>query len=260
MIKSIFFDIDGTLVAREQPLPGAVAAISQARRRGFALRFLTNITGRTPDTIAAQLQGQGFDIAAQEIQTATTSCVAYLKSLPGTRCHLIIPDAIRPLFDGIDTNDENPEVVVIADIGERFDFQVLNRAFLMLRAGAELVAPQKGLFWFDQGGARLDCGSFILGLEAAAGKRAVVTGKPSPVFFERAMAHVGCSAHELLVVGDDVSTDVLGAAGIGARSALVATGKYVPGAEHSAARGPDFLLRSMADLEPLLERLAGGDA
>lgn len=255
MIKSIFFDIDGTLVAREQALPGAVEAVRHARRCGFSLRFLTNITGRAPPSIAADLQRQGFDIQGHEIQTATTSCVEYLKSRPGAGCHLIVPESIRPLFDGVRTDDENPDVVVIADIGEQFDFRVLNRAFLMLRAGAELVAPQKGLFWFDKDGPKLDCGSFIVGLEAATGKRAVVTGKPAPVFFERALAHVGCCAKEVLVIGDDASTDVAGAAGIGARSALVATGKYLSGAELSAQPRPDFFLRSMADFRSLADRL-----
>lgn len=257
MIKAIFFDIDGTLTARGQALPGAVDAVRHARRGGFALRFLTNITGRAPASIAADLQEQGFDIEAREVQTATTSCVDYLQARPGIRCHLIVPESIRPLFEGIRTDDESPDVVVIADIGELFDFRTLNRAFLMLRAGAELVVPQKGLFWFDKDGPRLDCGSFIVGLEAATAKRALVTGKPSAVFFERAMAHVGCCAAEVLVIGDDASTDVAGAAAVGARSALVATGKYQPGAQLQQPR-PDFFLRSMADFASLAERLGSG--
>jgi HAD superfamily hydrolase (TIGR01458 family) len=257
MINSILFDIDGTLVAREQALPGAVEAVRNARYRGLSVRFLTNITGRSPAAIAAGLQALGFDIESHEIQTATTACVEHLKSRPAARCHLIVPQSILPLFEGIRIDDNNPDVVVIADIGEQFDFRVLNRAFLMVRAGAELVVPQKGLFWFDKDGPKLDCGSFIVGLEAATGKCATVTGKPSAVFFERAMAHIGCRPAEVLVIGDDASTDVAGAAGVGARAALVATGKYYPGAELVAGSSPDFFLRSMADLPALLERLAG---
>jgi HAD superfamily hydrolase (TIGR01458 family) len=255
MIKSIFFDIDGTLTGRGTVLPGAVEAVNHARRQGLALRFLTNITGREPASIAAELKQQGFAIESHEIQTATTACVEYLKSRPGLTCHLIVPSAIRPLFNGIAIDDQNPYVVVIGDIGAQFNFEILNRAFLMLRAGAELVAPQKGLFWFDRDGPKLDCGSFIVGLEAASGKTAIVTGKPAELFFERALAHVGCRADEALVIGDDVSTDVLGAARIGAHSALVGTGKYTPGAELSEGGRPDYFLPTLTQLPTLLDAL-----
>ena len=251
-IKSVLFDVDGTLVGRGRVLPGAVEAVACARRRGLAVRFLTNTTSRGPDQIAAELQSQGLPIESDEIQTATTVCVEYLKSRPDITCHLIVPPSICPMFDGIAINEKEPDVVVISDIGEQFNFQVLNQAFLMLRAGAELVVPQKGLFWFDHDGPKLDCGSFIVGLEAATGKEATVTGKPSELFFQRALAHVGCRADEALIIGDDISTDVLGATRIGASSLLVGTGKYTPGAECNSAVRPNYFLPTLEQLPQLL--------
>lgn len=252
MIKSVLFDIDGTLVARGKALPGAAEAVACARRKGLAVRFLTNITGRSPDLIAADLQSQGLAIEGQEIQTATTACVEYLQSRPGITCHLIVPPSVRPMFDGIAIDDQAPDVVVISDIGEQFNFQVLNRAFLMLRTGADLVAPQKGLFWFDHDGPKLDCGSFIVGLEAATGKEATVTGKPAELFFQRALAHVGCRADQALVIGDDVGTDVLGAARIGATSVLVGTGKYTPDAQSTGPVQPNHFMPTLEQLPQLL--------
>jgi len=251
-IKTILFDVDGTLVGSGRALPGAAEAVACARRRGFAVRFLTNTTGRSSDQIAVELQSLGLAIEGDEIQTATTVCVEYLKSRPGITCHLIVPSSIRPMFDGIAINEKEPDVVVISDIGEQFNFQVLNRAFLMLRAGAELVVPQKGLFWFDHDGPKLDCGSFIVGLEAATGKVATVTGKPSELFFQRALTHVGYRANEALIIGDDISTDVLGATRIGARSLLVGTGKYTPGAERNSAVRPNYFLPTLKQLPQLL--------
>ena len=170
-IKTILFDIDGTLVGRGKALPGAAEAVAWARDQGLAVRFLTNITGREPNQIATELKSQGLAIEGHEIQTATTVCVEYLKSRPGRTCHLIVPSSVRHMFDGIPTDDQKPDVVVISDIGEQFNFRILNQAFLMLRAGAELVAPQKGLFWFDHDGPKLDCGSFIVGFGSCNGQR-----------------------------------------------------------------------------------------
>lgn len=252
MIKSIFFDIDGTLVSRGLVLPGAIDAITYARKQGLSLRFLTNITGRTPSVIATELRQQGLDIEDIEIQTANTACVEYLKSRHGITCHLIVPSNIKSMFDGIVIDDNTPDVVVLSDIGEKFNFGILNRAFLMLRAGAELVVPQKGLFWFDHDGPKLDCGSFIVGLEAASGKKAIVTGKPAEVFFRSILSQVGCCGDEVLVVGDDITTDILGASTIGAYSALVGTGKYIPGIELDHKKKPDYFLPTLEDFPNLL--------
>ena len=77
-LRSILFDIDGTLVARGRPLPGAIEAVADARRQGLALRFLTNITGRLPSDIAADLRAHGFLVENDDVQTArprvSTSC------------------------------------------------------------------------------------------------------------------------------------------------------------------------------------------
>lgn len=94
-------------------------------------------------------------------------------------------------------------------------------------------------------------GAFILGLEAAAGQAAVVTGKPSAVFFQAALDALGICASEALVVGDDVLTDIAGARGSGLASVLVRTGKgEMPRAPDAAA--PDAQLQSIAGLMPYL--------
>lgn len=226
---------------------------------GLSLQFLTNVTRRMPAVIAAQLRAEGFDIRDHEVQTAMTCCAEYLSSRPGASCHLLVPEAMRPLFDGLNIDDETPDFVVIADIGEGFNFANLNRAFLMLRRGADLVVPQKNLFWFDVSGPKLDSGSFLLGLEAASGKQALVTGKPSAAFFQRALWRAQCRADQVLVIGDDVSTDIRGARALGARSVLLGTGKYRSGDETHPQDSPDHFLSDLSGLSDLLLSLTRGE-
>lgn len=254
-VKAILFDIDGTLLYRGAAIDGAAATVAHVRALGMQVRFLTNITGRTPERIAADLSAAGIAATAAEVQTATTVCVAMLRARIGVRCHLMVPPDVLPMFDGIARDDDHPQVVVLSDIGERFDFHTLNRAFLMLREGAELIALQKNLFWFDSDGPKLDCGAFVLALEAAAGTQATVTGKPSRVFFDSALAGVDCAREEVLVVGDDISTDVAGASAAGVRTMLVGTGKYADGqTTHSDCQATHFI-ESVKDLPQLLRTL-----
>jgi ribonucleotide monophosphatase NagD (HAD superfamily) len=57
------------------------------------------------------------------------------------------------------------------------------------------------------------------------------------------------------MVGDDVASDVVAAQEVGIRGVLVRTGKYLPGDQEKAARPPDHVLGSFADLPDLIEEL-----
>nr|CBX20942.1 putative hydrolase, HAD-superfamily, subfamily IIA [Pseudomonas syringae pv. syringae] len=224
-IKALLIDIDGTLVFKGRAIPGAADAIEAARMAGIQLRFLTNITGQLPSSIAEDLKRQGINVRAEEIHTASTSCARYLKSLGDVSCFFLMPESVNSLFDGIARDHVSPDIVVIGDIGESFNYACLNQAFGYLHQGARLVVPQKNLFWFNADGVRLDCGAFILGLEAASGNTALVTGKPSPLFFTSVIDSLGVSASQTMIIGDDLRTDIAAAQNLNVAHALVLTGK-----------------------------------
>jgi HAD superfamily hydrolase (TIGR01458 family) len=118
-----------------------------------------------------------------------------------------------------------------------------------------LVACQKNRYWREAGGLSLDAGPFVAALEYAASVRARVVGKPSREFFLAALSGTDVEPSSVLVVGDDVETDVLGATSAGMRAALVRTGKYRPGDEERVPHQGVLVLESLASLP---EALAGG--
>jgi HAD superfamily hydrolase (TIGR01458 family) len=255
-IKAILLDIDGTLIFKGKALAGAQRALLDLREAGFLVKFLTNISARAPSTIAADLRASGFDIADSEIQSAATACVRYIRGCAGLTAHLLVPDSMRPLFAGVKIDDEAADLVVVADIGERFNYARLNHAFHLVRGGARLVVPHKNLVWYDDNGPRLDAGAFVVGLEAASGQPALVTGKPSPVFFHTAMDELGVVPDETVVVGDDIQTDIAGASHLGLHSVLVRTGKGALQRPADYVR-PEHEIDSIADLNGLLCRIGG---
>jgi len=88
---------------------------------------------------------------------------------------------------------------------------------------------------------------FVVALEHATGKKAKVLGKPSREFFLAGVAKLGLEAGDVLMVGDDIRTDVEGARGAGLKGALVKTGKFRE-ADLSADARPDLVLDSVASL------------
>ncbi len=160
----------------------------------------------------------------------------------------MVDDAVKAFFKEIPIDDDAPDFVVVGDYGEGFDFHALNHAFRLLMNGAELIALQKNLYWFSSEGMFLDCGAFVTLLESAANKTAEVMGKPSETFFKIALESLQVSPNEAVVVGDDITSDIVGAERMEMRSILVKTGKFKPDQLENPVAKPTWVLDSVAEL------------
>ena len=89
-------------------------------------------------------------------------------------------------------------------------------------------------------------------LEYATGREAAIVGKPSRAFFEAAAESMGIDLGDVVVVGDDVNTDVAGAQAAGAAAVLVRTGKFREGDLSPGSPSPDLVLDSLASLPQAL--------
>ena len=225
--KGIIFDIDGTLILNNQPLPGAVEVVAILRRAGVLLRFVTNTTGRTSEQLRTSLRELGFDIQSDEIMTSLTACIHFIhQAYPDKAGFLAIPENIKSQFAKIKQTMDNPAFVVLGDLDEAFDYTILNRVFNYMRDGAQLITFHRNPFFFRGGKTWLDSGPFTLALEHASGQKAMVTGKPAPEMFERAVKLMELKKNEVIVIGDDVSSDIQGAKNAGLKGYLVTTGKF----------------------------------
>ena len=253
-IGGLLLDMDGVLTVSWEPLPGAVAAFARLRSAGLPLRVLTNTTGRSRAALAAGLRRSGFDIVDDEVLSASVAAGAYLRAVhPGARVFLL-GDAQPADLEGVELVglDDDPEVVLFSGADESYAFATLNRVYRVLLDGAAFVAMHRTFAWMTTAGLCLDAGAYVVGLEQALGRRAVVTGKPSPAFFAAGLAALGLPADRVVMVGDDIAGDVLAAQAVGIRGVLVRTGKYRPDALELAPGAPDHVVDSIASVPGLL--------
>ena len=249
---AIFFDIEGTLTHEGRPIAGAAEVLHMVRDGGANIRFLTNITSRMPQTIAEDLRKFGLPANDDEVLTAATACATYVGFRNLETVRLIIPEKVRPLFADFKEDRHNPSAVIIGDVAEQFDFNLLDDIFRQIDGGSELIAMSRNLFWFNKGRKQLDAGAFVSALELATGQEATVCGKPSEVIFSMAVKSLEDPQCRILVVGDDIKTDIAGANQAGLEAILVGTGKYTD-QDCLCVPYADFL-PSVADLPDLLTK------
>ncbi len=251
-MRGILFDLDGVLYNGEEPITGAAEAVAWVRDRQIPHLFVTNTTSRGADVIAGKLTGFGIPASAEQILTPPKATVAWLAGRPRGALALFVPPKTHSEFAGFEVLPEDREngadYVIVGDFGERWNFRSLNRAFRLLHnnQAATLIALGMTRYWQAPDGPRLDTAPFIAALEHATGRRAVVLGKPSREFFEAAVGRLGLAAKDVLMIGDDIRTDICGAQAAGLKAALVRTGKFRPSdldRGHPAGHGVGFNCR-----------------
>jgi ribonucleotide monophosphatase NagD (HAD superfamily) len=81
----------------------------------------------------------------------------------------------------------------MGDASAYLPYETLNVAFRKILRGAEFLALANNRNFLDRDGElSLDLGAFVAALEYASGRRALVLGKPSPLFFAKAVDSLGC--------------------------------------------------------------------
>jgi len=226
--RGVLLDLSGVLYAGDHALPGARQALERLPAAGLAVRYITNTTRSTRRETVERLAAMGLAVAESEVFSAPLAARSLIEQR-GLRPLLIVHPRLEPEFAGLDTRD--PNAVLLGDAGAAFTYARLNEAFRLLLDGAPLLAMARNRYFRDGEALSLDAGPFVAALEYAAGTQAEVIGKPSRAFFLAAAHDFGCRPGQVVVVGDDVEADVVGATAAGMQGILVRTGKYRSGDE-----------------------------
>ena len=252
-IKGVLFDLDGVFYVGNQLVSGGNETLSWLRSQGIGYRFVTNNTTLSRSALVARLQHLGLDISENELLSANFAGVLQLQKMGLNRCRLILAEAAQA--DYPPSIDEKPEAIVIGDIGNDWDYDLLNTLMNQILEGAELIALHKGRYFKTDKGLMLDSGAFVTALEHATGKKAHVVGKPNPAFFGMGSALLEASPNELIMVGDDLINDIEGAQNTGYHAVLVQTGKYRKAIVEQSEIIPDGIIPSVAALPNYLSLL-----
>lgn len=254
-VDGVLLDIEGVLMSSSAPLPGAARTVEALRRRGLPVRFVTNTTSTPSARIAAGLIHAGIEVRAGELVTAASVTAAYLRDHhPDARC-LVLNDGTNADLAGIrlaDPDDPTADVVVVGGAGPSFGWKQLNTALNCLLEGAALVSMHGAPVWHTPEGFCLDGAAYARMLESASGVEAVVAGKPAPHMFLTAAESTGADPEHLIMVGDDLASDVLAAQALGMVGVQVRTGKFRQQTLDRSPEAPDHVIDSIADLLGLI--------
>jgi HAD superfamily hydrolase (TIGR01458 family) len=275
-VRALLLDLDGVIVLAEKPVEGSAAAIATLAEKRIPFRIVTNTSLVSRATLSRWGASMGAPIPADRFQSALSVSAAYTaRHFPGQPLYVLASDDALSEFAGqrllshedAGNRDARAAAVVVGDSPESATWDNLNRAFRLIRNGAELIGMHKNRWWLTPDGPTIDSGAFVAGLEFSAGVKARIVGKPAREFFTEAANALAAEARsrgepplrrrDVLMVGDDLETDVRAAQRAGLRGAFVLTGKHTRADLATAAkRGrtpPDLIADSLADVVAALD-------
>lgn len=249
-IKGVLLDLSGVVFSGDAAIGDAVASIAELRASGIPYRFVTNTTSKPLRTLVDRLRRLGIEDEDGNVFTPAQAARGLIRERGLSAHYLVHAD----LLEDLDAPARAElDAVVVGDAGSGFDFASLNQAFRLIDAGAAFIALARNrTFKDDDGRVSLDAGPFVVALEYASRREALVVGKPAAAFYEAALADLGTAADETAMIGDDVEADVAGALAVGMLGVLVRTGKYRKGDEGRIDPAPT---RTVADLRAAVDWL-----
>lgn len=252
-MKAVLFDLDGVLYEGENAIEGAADAVEYFRQESIPHLFVTNTSSRPRSALVEKLQGLGLEISTDDLHTPPAAAAEWLQGHRIRKVALLIREATQEEFSEFTIAKADDEdgvgAVVVGDLGDAWDYHTLNRGFRLLMQYPKPVLIALGMtkYWKGPEGLQLDAAPFVVGLEHAADTEAKVLGKPAAAFFEAALHKLGVQARDTVMIGDDINSDIGGAAQNGLHTVLVRTGKFQPSDLSRDDIKPNAVIPSIAD-------------
>jgi HAD superfamily hydrolase (TIGR01450 family) len=244
-------DLDGVVWRGEVLIPGAIDGLKAIRATGKPLLLLTNNGGYHPDEVVERLAEGGFELAKEEV--LTTSLVArewiVKNDMKGAPAFILAPQTVAAQLADL-LRIKYLEIGQTADFvlcGRDTDFSYIRLALAAdaVRAGAAFLSLNKDpVMPIENGGMLPGTGSIVAAVEAASRQSATVLGKPEQPMMRAAAERIGYD--KVLMLGDRLESDIVGAKSIGWDGALVLTGLTV--ADELLDPRPDHILTSLQSL------------
>lgn len=203
-------DLDGTMYNGNEKIKEAAGFIERLRKANKPFLFLTNNSTSQPEAVAEKLR-RVSDVEAypEEVFTSTMATISLLKKKNLNRLYVIGEGGLHDALveDDFEFAESDVEAVVVG-LDRKVTYQELEAATLLIRAGAKFIATNPDTNLPTERGLVPGNGALISFLETATGVQATVVGKPEAVIMDAAIEAVGLQKHEVLMVGDNYTTDI----------------------------------------------------
>ncbi|WP_164668254.1 TIGR01457 family HAD-type hydrolase [Virgibacillus doumboii] len=247
--NAYLIDLDGTMYLGNEVIDDAADFVDKLNNRGIQYLFLTNNSSKTQAQVSAKLVNMGIHSTPKQVFTTSMATAKYIKQQKNhARCYVIGEEG---LFDALENEghiitDTDCDFVVVG-IDREINYEKLSKACLAVRNGAVFISTNADVAIPTERGLEPGNGSLTSVISVSTGKQPVFIGKPETIIMEQALAQLGTSKNETLMVGDNYYTDMLAGINAGVDTLMVFTG-VTPFDDYATfEKKPSYYVKSLTE-------------
>lgn len=223
MIKVVIFDLDGTIYFGNRLAYKAYEVIKGLNENGVKTCFLTNNSRKGRSDIYEKLLGLGLELNREDVYTASYLVGRYLRE-HGYKSAFVLGESglIKEIaMFGIKYDEHDPDCVVVG-YDMTINYEKISQSFLHILKKKPFVACNLDKSYPVESGQLPGCGAMVGAVTGCTGVSPdVIVGKPSVYPISVICKDLGVDAAEVMVVGDNIESDIKMAKRAGCKSCLI---------------------------------------
>lgn len=253
--KVYLLDLDGTMYRGNKIQPYALEFLHALQEKKLPYMFLTNNSKRTRAQNVKHMEQLGFtNIHPADFFTSAMAAARYVKKHnEKRRAWYIGEDGLKEALieQGFTLVTEAPDFVFVG-LDQQADYAKYSQAVQFLVQGAALIGTNEDRLLAQPDGFAVGNGAIVHMLEYASSKKSPSIGKPHAPILEECLQVLKKTKDEVLLIGDNLETDIQLGAAHGVETILVEGGVHTRmDCEHLGIY-PDHIV---SDLHELLVKL-----
>ncbi|MCK4895407.1 MAG: HAD-IIA family hydrolase [Candidatus Heimdallarchaeota archaeon] len=267
--NTFLFDGDGVIYTENNPLPGGIEFIELLQKRGKKVFILTNNSTKIRGEFKEKFSAFGLNLPVECILSSAYLTAHYVsKEKPSARVYVIGEEGLKKELEnfGVEIVNRNEEMneddifalnlenidYVVTGMDRRLNYVKISRAVNLLMSNKEtkFIATNADFTFPTVHGLIPGGGAMIKILEELSGRKVEkIIGKPNPGMFEIAKELSQTNKEQMIMFGDRLETDILGANLAGIKTCLVLSGITTMKdlVELTDDNSPDLIMNSLQD-------------
>lgn len=251
-MKTFVFDLDGTMYRGTQPIESAVEFVNGLHEKGIPYLFLTNNAMRTKEQNAKKLADMGVKHVRPEMfYTSAMAAAEYAASLnQGKKAFMIGEAGLEEALheNGFEITESDPDFVAVG-LSRNEDYHSYSKAVKHLLNGAKLVGTNNDRILATEHGFDLGNGSVVAMFEYCSGQKSERIGKPYAPILNLFLKHFGLDKEDIILVGDNLETDIALGYNNHVNSIFVQTGVHTQSDLERFDINPDFVVGDLSEID-----------
>ncbi|KAA9300940.1 MULTISPECIES: HAD-IIA family hydrolase [Aerococcus] len=233
--RAMFLDLDGTVYKGKRPIPGAREWIADLRASQTPFLFVTNNSMRSHQE-AAQFMADYHQIDVQPDQVYTSvDALSHLlvqeEAKSGQKAYVMGSDYLKATVtaEGYQLTVDplaDPADLLVMGLDQSVTYQDLAQCAYAAQSGAKFYLTNPDIQFPSSHGFVPGAGALGQLVAKVARTEPIVCGKPSPNIILGALEQLGLEADEVVMLGDNLTTDILAANRAGLATILIETGVH----------------------------------